>query len=259
MPAWPGPLVLVAGAGLVVAAAVGAEGARARLAGALRLAAAGRAGVLRPGRLAPVLTGRLVGGRPARTTRWSGATRCCCRPSSPPRAPSRDRPRTLVLRRGRTAGCPTPCCAPTAPRLGDAELARAPTRHRAGRGGGRPGLRPRRRRGRRAGALRRAVRAARPARSTRRWPAPSTRCPGWSGSAAGGRCCGGSTTRPAGSGPASRRAGRAGRRCAATGHGAARRAGRGRTPDVAAGRRAGCSCSPTRATRLAGHPRRARL
>ena len=32
VPAWSGPVLLVAGAGLVVAAAVGAEGARARLA-----------------------------------------------------------------------------------------------------------------------------------------------------------------------------------------------------------------------------------
>ena len=99
VPAWPGPLVLVAGAALVTAAVAGAAGARARVAGssfgwrqptALAGARAGR-GDAGPHR-------RLVGLDRCRRTRWSDGTRCCCRPSSPPQGAQPDRPRTLVLR-----------------------------------------------------------------------------------------------------------------------------------------------------------------
>ena len=82
--------MLLAGAGLVAAAVAGAAGARDRVAGSqLRLAAAG--GARRAASLAavaPVLTAGVVGASRRPAARWSVATRCCCRRSSPPRAPA---------------------------------------------------------------------------------------------------------------------------------------------------------------------------
>ena len=140
--------------GWCVAAVAGAAGARARVAGAsFGWRQPGRAGRAGAGRRRAGAHRRLVGRRPAPATRWSGGTRCCCRRSSPPRAPSRTGRAPWCCGSRRTAGCPTRCCAPTGPRTGDAELSPAARRrHRAGRRRRRPRLRPRRRRGRPAGA-----------------------------------------------------------------------------------------------------------
>ena len=114
VPAWSGPVLLVAGAGLVVAAAIGAEGARARLAGdRLRLAAAGCPAAHGRGRAGAGAGGRLVAGRRRRRPAGSARPRACCRPSSRPRGPSATSRAPWCCGRAAVTGSPTRCCGPT--------------------------------------------------------------------------------------------------------------------------------------------------
>ena len=114
VPAWSGPVLLIAGAGLVVAAAIGAEGARARL-------AAIDFGWRQPVALLLTVVAGLV---PVLAAGWwlvNGADNPLGR-RDPVLLPAfiaaegaePDQPRTLVLRPAQPAtGWPTRCCGPT--------------------------------------------------------------------------------------------------------------------------------------------------
>jgi hypothetical protein len=126
VPAWPGPLVLVAGAGLVAAAVAGAAGSRARVARA-------SFGWRQPGALLVVV---LAAVGPVLTAGWWAATGAggplerrdpTLLPAFVAAAGNQpDRPRTLVIRERADGVLSYALLRADGPRTGDAELAPEP-------------------------------------------------------------------------------------------------------------------------------------